>query len=186
MKRIVCLLLVFVLAFSFTACSKKKDKKQENSVDIEYFAKLGQIPECEYSLGDDVEKVKSELSAAAEKDEGKMYDFQEGEKTAFIFDGKHNYYYVKERADKGLAYIATYDKAYGFEIGEISITVKNALGDIKYTEEPLSQDNAFFVFGAQNGSVIKCEFGNKTVMFVFDDNALCATAVYLTEDMKFF
>lgn len=184
MKRLVCLLLALVFVFSFTACGKKGEEKDENIVDIEYYAKLGQIPECEYSLGAEVEKVKSELEAAAEESEDKMYQLEEGEESTLIYDGTHNYYYENDKQDKGISYIASYDKAYGFEIGEVSVTIKKALGDIEFTEEPLSKDNAFFIFGAQNGSVIKCEFENRTVMFVFDDNALCATAVYNNDFLK--
>ena len=182
MKRIVCFLLVFVLAFSFTACGKDKDNKKENAVDIEYYAKLGKIPECDVAIGKDIEELKDELSKEAADDHEAFYDIQEGDKTVLIHDGKHNFYYVKGKEKDGISYIVSYEDAFGFEIGEISVTVKEALGEIEFAEEKLSQDNAFFVFGAQNGSVIKCEIEKYTVMFVFDDNALCATAIYVTKD----
>ena len=46
MKKLFSLVLVFVIVFSFTACGKKDTSSDINSVDIEYYAKLGQIPEC--------------------------------------------------------------------------------------------------------------------------------------------
>jgi len=180
MKRIICLILAFALVFTLTACGKKKDEKKENSVDFEYYAKLGQIPECEYTIGADVETLKKELSEQA-KENDTFYEVQEGKESVLIYDGKHNFYYLKGQEADGISYIVSYDKAFGFEIGEISLTVKEALGEIKYTEEKLSQDNAFFIFGAQDGSVIECEFGKYTLMFVFDNNALCATALYVTD-----
>ncbi len=180
MKKIICLILSLALVFSFAACGKEKEEVKENSVDIEYFAKLGQIPECEYKLGADVETLKDELSKQAEENDT-YYEVQEGEETVLVYDGKHNFYYLKDEEEAGISYIASYDNAFGFEIGEISLTVKEALGEIDFVEEELSSDNAFFIFGAQNGSVIKCEIGKNTLMFVFDNNALCATALFVTE-----
>jgi hypothetical protein len=59
MKKLISLLLVFVFAFSFTAC-KNDDDKVEAKVDIEYFADLGQIPECKYRIGQNADDIESE------------------------------------------------------------------------------------------------------------------------------
>ena len=49
------------LALSFSACGKKKGKTAENKVDLEYYAELGQIPECPYKLGADPDEIKEKL-----------------------------------------------------------------------------------------------------------------------------
>ncbi len=178
MKRIICLILVFALAFSLCACGPKEKKDDNNSIDIEYYAKLGQIPECEFTLGSKVQTVKDTLSAKAEENEEMLFDVTEGEETVLITNGMQNYYYEKDNEQEGISYIVTYEKAFGFDIGEVSVTIKEALKNFDFEEEELSDDNAFFIFGAQNGSVIECEFKDNTVMFVFEDNLLCATAIF--------
>ena len=50
--------------------------------------------------------------------------------------------------------------------------------DFDYKEDDITQENAFFLFGAPEGKVITLEFERYNVMFVFEENALCATAVY--------
>lgn len=179
MKKLLCLLLALVMVISFSAC-KEKETSSDSGVDIEYYANLGKIPECEYALGADAQKVKDELSAFAESDEGadSFYDVTEDEDTVCIQNGTYKFYYKTDKEADGISYIASFDTAYGFEIGEVIITVKEALADIKYTEEKINEDNAFFLFVPIEGSVIKCEFEKNTVMFVFENNALCATAIY--------
>ena len=184
MKRLVCILLCLVFAFSFTACGNEEKKEKKDGIDIEYYAKLGQMPELNYALGTDVEKVKNELSATAESEEGEhsVYSVTEGENNVLIDNGEVCYYYKKATPEKGISYIVNYDKAYGFEIGTISLEVKEALKEYNPIEEQLTEENAFFMFGVQNGTIIKCEIENNTVLFVFDENALCATALYVTKE----
>ncbi len=179
MQKVLCIILSLVMVLSFTAC-KKEDTVSESSIDLEQFAKSGSIPECKYSLGTDVEILKTELSAYAESEAGSesLYDVTEGEETVCVTNGIYNFYYEKDNKDKGISYIASFDKAFGFEIGEVILTVKDALSGIKYTEEEVNEDNAFFLFVPIEGSVIKCEFEKNTIMFVFENNALCATAIY--------
>ncbi len=184
MKKIICCLLCLIFVFSLTACSKEKEKKDSNGIDIEYYAELGQMPELNYALGTDVEKVKNELSATAESDEHEhsAYSVTEGENNVLIDNGDTSYYYKKANPEKGLGYIVNYGKAYGFELGTVSLEIKEALKDYNPIEEPLTEENAFFMFGVESGSIIKCEFEKNTVLFVFDNNALCATAIYVTEE----
>ena len=184
MKRLVCILLCLVFAFSFTACGNDEKKEKKDGIDIEYYAKLGQMPELNYPLGTDVEKVKNELSATAESEEGEhsVYSVTEGENNVLIDNGEVCYYYKKAAPEKGIGYIVNYDKAYGFEIGTISLEVKEALKDYNPIEEQLTEENAFFMFGVEDGTIIKCEIENNTVLFVFDENALCATALYVTKE----
>lgn len=181
MKKLICLMLTAVFIFSLAACKKDNTESDSNSVDLEYYAKLGRIPECDYTIGESVEKVKSELSALNEKYQGEnefMYSVEEGNKTVEINNGTFLYYYTKENEANGISYIVCLGKAYGFEPGTVSIEVTDALSEYKYTEETANDDNAFFLFDYTNCSVFKYEFENYAVSFVFQDNALCATAIY--------
>ena len=94
------------------------------------------------------------------------------------------YYYYKDKADKGVSYIVSFEKAYGFEIGTLSLEIKNALPGFSFTEEKLDDDNGFFVLGATEGKVYKYSFEKNTVSFVFVDDALYATAIYTTDDWE--
>ena len=179
MKRLFCLLLTVVLCLSFAGC--KEEKTKEADLDIAYFADLGQMPECEYSLGTESDKIEAEYVKQAEEDEEYYYNIQEGKSNVLIENGTYKFYYKKDKKDEGIGYLVSFDTAYGFEIGTVSLEVKEALGDFKYTEEKLNEKNSFFLLGAQNGSVIKCQSKKNTVMFVFDNNALCATAIYTND-----
>lgn len=180
MQKLLCVLMSVFIVMSFTACKEEESKDKGPSVDLEYYAKSGSIPECEYSLGANVEELKEALESYAESDEGSesFYDVIEGEDTVCVTNGVYNFYYEKDNEDDGIAYIASFDKAFGFEIGESILVIKDAVSGIKYTEEEINDDNAFFMFVSVEGSVIKCEFEKNTIMFVFENNALCATAIY--------
>ncbi len=178
MKRILCIVLSLVLMMSFTAC-KNEDTSSDSSVDLEYYANLGKIPECNYALGADVDTLTSELSAFAESEEGaeSLYNVTEGEETVCVTNGIYNFYYDRKSPD-GINYIVSFDTAYGFEIGEVILNVKEAIGNVEYTEEEVNEENAFFLPFISEGSVLKCEYKENTIMFVFENNALCATAIY--------
>lgn len=184
MKKLFIILMSAVMIFSFTGCKDKEKKESSNGIDIEYYAKLGQIPEVNYSLGADVEKVKSELSASQEGEDSHdvVYNVTEGENNVLIDNGERCYYYKKAAPEKGIGYIVNYDTAYGLEIGTVILEVKEALKEYSYREEALTAENTIFMFDTQNGSIIKCDFEGNTVIFVFKDNALCATALYVTAD----
>lgn len=181
MKKIIAILLCLIFVFSLSACKDKKDDNS-NKVDIEYYANSGTMPETTYSLGTDPQKIKDELSAiAANAEDEYVYDVIEGENNVLIDNGTFNYYYKKAEPEKGINYIVNYDSAYGIELGSVIVEVKRAFKGIEFKEETLNEDNAFFIFGAQDGTVLKAEFETNTISFVFVDNALCATAIYTND-----
>lgn len=186
MKKIIGILLATVITFSFAACSKENNESEIKPLDLEYFANLGKIPECDYALGESVEKVNDELSKSAEAIASQggdvVYNVLEGDKTVCMDNGTDVYYYTKEKAENGIAFIVCLDKAYGFPLGTVSIEIKEAFKNLEYTEEPADDNNSFFVFGLNNASVLRYSIGKNTVLFVFEDNALCATAIYNTDD----
>lgn len=187
MKRFLCLILSLFLVFSFVSCANNDEKTDKNLVDVEYFAKLGQIPECEYKIGDSSEKIKKELEATQSdsQDEHQHDSLQvvEGEKSVLIDNGNYCYYYLKEKSNKGISYIVSFDNAFGFEIGVSSAKIKKALSEFEYKEEPVNSENAFFMLST-SGDLLRYTFSDYTLNFVFDNDSLCATALYLTEDWQ--
>lgn len=184
MKRAFCLLFAVILIFGLVSCKKEKDSTNVDRVDIEYYANLGEIPECEFALGDSVEDIEKTLSERAEESHEVFYNQVEGKNNVLIEDGTHAYYYVKSNKENGVSYIVSYETAYGFEIGDVSIQIKEAISDIEYTEEELNENNSFFLYGEGEGNVLKCKFEKNTVMFVFRENALCATVIYNNKDWE--
>lgn len=185
MKKIVCVLLSLLIMISFTSCGKKQQNSGD-SVDLEYYVKLGQIPESEYDIGANPEEIKEKLESAAENSEHghEVYDVIEGEENVLIDGGLYNYYYKKANANKGVSYLISYDTAFGFEIGSVIIEVRDAFEGIEFKEESFNDKNSFFLLGATEGTVLTTEISDYTVSFLFVDNALCATALYITNEWK--
>lgn len=186
MKRLICAFLSLTLIFSFAACGNNKKQTSSSDVDLEYYANLGQIPECPYKLGEDIDKINSELSAKYESEgqagEDTVYEVTEGEKTVRIDSGDFIYYYVKDKKGNGVSFIVSLDKAYGFETGTPLLEVKNSLAGFEYKEENADDSNSFFLLGEQDATVLKYSFEENSVLFVFSDNSLTAVAVYSTEN----
>ncbi|MBE6787420.1 MAG: hypothetical protein E7537_03625 [Ruminococcaceae bacterium] len=193
MKKLISLFLSLVLAVSFTACSNKNGKR-ENSIDLEYFANLGQMPEAKYSLGENPQTIIDELSKEMKKQDAEhgedpnhshghdesmfFFEVTEGEKNVLLDNGNICYYYNKANKDKGVSCIVNYDTAYEFPIGTVILELKNSLSNVKFTEEPINEQNAFFASYVLDGTVLKAEFEKSTVVFVFQENELFATAIY--------
>ncbi len=193
MKKFLSLILCATLVFAFSACGKK-DKENKNTVDLEYYASLGQIPEAEYSLGENPDTVIDGLNKLNEQAEAEheddpnhnhghdeqefFFEIVQGEKNVLLDNGNICYYFNKANKAKGISYIVNYDTAYGFPIGTVILEVKEALSDIKFTEEAISEENAFFASYVIDGTVLKAEFENSTVIFVFQENELFATAIF--------
>lgn len=185
MKRLLALLLTSILVLTFTACKNDKNTSSGDAVDLEYFSKLGQIPECEYNLGESVRKIKDELSAKLEsQDENSdfYYEVTEGENNTVIDNSTFMYYYQNEKEEDGISFIVSFSEAYGFAVGDIIIEVEEAIKNTDYKKTELTAENTFFMYGASEGTAIICEFEKNNIMFVFVDNALCATAIYNNND----
>ena len=181
MKKIICLFLSFIIIFSVSACKDNSDKNN-SSVNIEDYAKIGIIPECEYKLGDSASQVENTFKKKYNEDSEFQFDKTEGELSVRLSNGKQLYYYIKDKVDKGISYIVTFEKAFGFDIGTVSLEIENSLDKYNYKKENLNSDNGFFMLGEPQGEIIKCDFSNYTLQFVFIDNALCATTIYVSED----
>lgn len=188
MKKIVVFFLALSFIFCITGCSDKDKDSNKVKVDIEYYANLGQIPECEYPLGTSVDTFKEETTTesvgANHTHEGIFYNVTEYDDYVFIESNAYSYFYLKDKKAEGVSYIVSYDTAFGFEIGTVSIEIKEAIGDTNHTTEQLTKENAFFMRGMVNGELIKCKYDKNTVIFVIQDNVLCATAIYRNSDWE--
>lgn len=181
MKKIICLLFCIFLFVSFTACKKGKEVIKQNPV--EGFAIEGKIPECKYALGDDPEIIKSDFSKLAEENEENYYYFDEEIDYSVIDNGVNKIFYKTNEKYKGVSYIVVFDEAYGFSIGTTVNDLKKEMTGIQFSVEDLNDENAFFIKSMREGKVLKYKFSKNTVMFVFDGDRLCATAIY-TKDWE--
>ncbi|MBQ7726570.1 MAG: hypothetical protein IJT66_05435 [Clostridia bacterium] len=185
-KRIFCIALAALMIFSLSACGKKDRDAGTPSVDLEYYAKQGALPECPYTLGTDVETLKTELQAREateeeiEKGELPIYDLAEGEKSVRIDTGDFLYYYEKDKESEGLSYVVDFGTAYGFEIGTVSLEIQQALAAYGVKETALTEEEVFFLYGVSDATGLRYTFDDVTILFVFQENMLCATALYNT------
>lgn len=184
MKKFISLILCIALVcICFSGCKDNKKYETTGSVDVEYYAKLGQMPECEYSLGTDAEAIKEKAEKHFNESEEAYYSLEEGEKSVLIDTGDFKYYYEKEKADKGVSLIVNNNTAFGFSLGTVSVEIENALSKFKGEKVTDVENDLFFVISAtDNVEGIKYIFGDNAVIFVFSDNALIATAIYSLEN----
>lgn len=188
MKKTVCLILVLLFCVLAASCGKKEEKKTPE-INLEYYAKFGEIPEVPCKLGTDPKTLKSELSKTDEESETtdgdtktgeNAYMVTEGEETVSIQNGIYVFCYGKDREDKGISYIVDFSTAYGFEQGTIISQIKKKLDPYPYTERKASQDELFAMFGEVDRDILEYRFDNRTLLFVFEENALVATILYDT------
>lgn len=184
MKKIICLILAFILIFSLSACGENKNSGKKDAVDLEYYVSLGQIPEFQIALGDEVSKVKDTLSSAPEGNDEYYFEVINGKENVLLNNGSYNLFYKNDKEDKGISYIVSFETAFGIETGALIVEVKDMFSSVEFVEEKLTEDNAFFMWGVMDGSILKAEFDKYTVIFVFVDNSLTATAIYKTNDWK--
>ncbi len=180
MKKIIALILSLTFVFCLCACDGKNGKLE---IDIDYYANLGQIPESQFVLGDTGETIEKFLtkqkSEAEKKGEEYTYEKVEGETRVLITDGTYEYYYKKANPEKGIGYMVTYSDSYGIKLGTVILEVKEKLEGNNVQEEPANEENAFFYRGnIEDSTILKIECEKRTVIFLFENNALCATAIY--------
>ena len=185
MKKITAVVLCLAVCMLFTGCGKKKADSTVGSTAVAKYIENGNIPECEFSLGmskDDVlarvkETVNGEDSVGEEGEDAPEYTEYETESYYVVSTEEFNYYFGLD--DGKLKCIAAFGDAYGFSHGAVITEVKNSMQKNGYTasEGTLSPQDAFFLYGNADRSKLEYTFGSNTAMFVFEDSALCATAL---------
>ena len=180
MKKILYLVLCIIFIFSLTACGNNSGGN-DHSVDVEYYAKLGQINDVDYRLGDDVDETKSVISTATVGDEGEYlyYDYQSGDYT-IMTDGTVCCCYKTNDKSEGITYIVKYGDAYGFNVGAVSTQIRNTMSNMGYeTEEREAKSGELFFLPASSGiTVLEYQIKGNTVLFVFQEHALSAAVIY--------
>ena len=181
MKKFLSLVLCVIFALCLCACGDKSGKKDSHSVDVEYYAKLGQINEVSYKLGDDVDTTKETLGTAIKDDEDEFlyYDYTSGDYTVMT-DGTVCCCYKTEDKSSGLTNIVKYGDAYGFNQGAISTEVRDTMADLGFTasEREAKSGELFFLPSSGTLTVLQYDFDTNTVLFVFEEHALSATVIY--------
>ncbi len=188
MKKVLGSLLVFCLVFSLSACKdKQKEEVKTAVIDLEYYSKLGQMPECEYTLGYDAEKLIEYYEGEAEKHEGEhthafVFNVYEGDEYTEINTGDFTYYFREDDKEKKISCIVNYSTGYKFEAGTLITQVKNSLTKFKVEEKECDMADIFFLPAGGKCSLLTYEFKNSNITFVFIDNALSATVIYTPEE----
>ena len=182
MKKIICLLLAVCTALMFAACGKPSAKDDNSdTVDLEYYIKLGKMPESKYDLGASFEDIK----AAADEEAEEPLTLSAPDRTGINYQN-FNYYYDDIDSEKKISYIVSFAGAYGYTQGTLSEKIKSDLSkrDLNAKEEALTEDETFFIPIKGEFTGIKYTFsdssmdGVNTVCFVFENGALCAAALY--------
>lgn len=187
MKKLLSILLVLVLVFSFAGCGARIFNK--DGVDIDYYMSVGEIQGAKFNLGakiEDIENAKLEHVDAAtgegNHDHEEAITLVEGVVSKHYIYGSFHYYYNKSNSSKGISYIVAHDTAYGFTVGTTTkAEVIKALGKLKYTERTAKDQDLFFtlvtpsncemVVVTKDNKELSFYFANGTLMFV----TLCDT-----------
>lgn len=194
MKKLLALVLCFVLLFSFTAC-KGGRKNSNDEIDLEYYAKVGQIPEMKYKLGFDCEKANTELqnefdeylSGGGHDNADHEHDhysediyFERKEENGYIIldQGNKGYYCKTSEKDKKIDALYTYDNAFGIETGSLPFDVKNKMASIQFKETEITEGSLFYADYMTEGTVLTAEFNDVTVQFAFQESGLVCTAIF--------
>lgn len=180
MKKVFSLMICICLSLSFVGCGKSEKKSEPEGIDVEYYANLGKMPESQYALGDDAEAAMTELEADSQENGDSYGTMENNGYSVLILNGIH-LYYKSDNSDKGFTHIISFNEAYGFEIGTVSIEIKETLEEFGFesAERDIDEKEAFFVVGGtDNCTCLEYEFKKNTVMFVFQENMLIATALY--------
>lgn len=183
MKRLLALLLCLFIMLTFAACGKEKTKNnnETHSVDVEYYAKIGQIPEHKYHLGSDAKEMKEDFDAedqknADESEDGhthSVYSLMEDDDYTILAYENANYYY---KDDGKISAIVSLDSSYDFQIGDFASQIKKVVGEAE--EKDGNKEAIFFLPAPDSYTYLEYTFGENTLVFVFESNSLCATALY--------
>ncbi len=180
MKRFLSLVMCVLLVSGLTACDKKGSSNAKHSVDVEYYAKLGQISDADLKLGDNVEDVKAEFSKTVDEDGNSLYfDYEAGDYTVMT-DGTGCCCYKTDDEAAGITHIVKYGDAYGFSQGSVSTQVRDAMSKMGFdaNERDAKSGELFFLPSGGSLTVLEYKFENNCVLFVFEENALSATVIY--------
>lgn len=169
MKKLTAIVLCLCVLIFAAGCGDE-NAKTSHGVDIAYFADMGAMPESELKLGDGMPE---------QKEDSEDYFFYDDGDKSYASTGEFNYYYDISEKEPKIAAIAGFNTCFGFENGSISIEITEALDSqgIEYKERVAGENEVFFLPPVEGRSVIECKSLKHNLIFVFEDNALCATFI---------
>lgn len=183
MKRLTAFFICTVLVLTLCACREDKDGSgQSHTVDVEYYAKIGQIPEHKYHLGSDAKEMQSAFDAEDDKNSEESEDghthsvysiIEDDGYTVLSYEGA-NYCY---KEDGKISAVVSLDSAYDFQLGDLISEIKSALSKFECEEKAGNAEDIFFLPNPTGYTCLEYKFGANKVLFVFYENALCATAL---------
>lgn len=184
MKRFLCLALTLLMIFSLSACKKEAaetpSEPTNDTYDLAECMNQGKIPESEYTLGVDPEKIKNDYNYYAEPAEGQHeHDIyvRENPNSTSVVVGDFYYYYVNGQESKGISSIVCFGTAFGVEVNgfDTKEDIKKKFSSVEFTEREISSLEAYFVPGeVENCTALTCKTDTHRIDFVFMEETLIA------------
>lgn len=194
MKRILCLTLTLLMVFSLSACKKENQETPttptNNTYDLVECMNQGKIPEAEYVLGVDPEKIKKDYNYYGEETtdefthEHEIY-VRENPNSTNIVVGDFYYYHVNGQEDKGISSIVCFGTAFGVEVNgfDTKQDIIKKFSSVEFEERELSSLQAYFIPGeVENCTALTCKTETRRIDFVFMEDTLIAINLVDTEN----
>lgn len=181
MKKILCLILCMFFVFSLVSCKQESGSNPSHSIDIVYYAKLGQINELNYILGGNVQDARDLLNETTDDHgEPNYFDFESGDYTVMT-DGQICVCYKTDDEEGGITHIVKYGDAYGFTVGAVSTQIRDIMRDVfesEATERSSKDGELFFLPSGADMTVLEYKnIADTNILFVFQEHALSATVI---------
>ena len=179
MKKALSVILCVIFVLSLAACGNKGGVNN-HSVDIEYYAKHGQINDIQFKLGADINEVKTVLGETVDDHgESNYFDYETGDYTVMT-DGEVACCYKTDLKESGITHIIKYGDVYGFAVGSVSTAVRDTMTDFGYesVERETKKGELFFLPASADMTVLEYKIKDNTVLFVFQQHALSAAVIY--------
>lgn len=189
MKRYLSVFIIIVILLCFAACKKGENTTTDNSGDSYNLIECmnqGKIPEAEYMLGTDPEKIKTDYNYGKEA-EGHDHDiyFHERTNSSYLVVEDFYYYYENGEEKDGISSIVCFSTAYGTEVNgfDTKDDIKKRFSSVTFEEREISSQQAYFVpHEIENWSALTCKTDNRRIDFIFQDDMLVAINLVDTEN----
>lgn len=190
-KKILAVILVFTICFTFAGCGKKHDETisaplssvepiTHSDINVIGYAEKGEIPEIPYALGHDVENVKETFMDHVEEG-SEIYELivQEGENTVWLDGGSMMFCYEKAKKSNGISVLIAREEAYAFTMGGVydADDVILKVGEDYERAEATYEDAFFLPVIPESTECIKYTINNYDLRFILIDGALSAVTL---------
>ena len=196
-SKIISVILVFALCFSFVGCSKNEEDTAPvtsvaplaHSVNIVGYAEKGEIPEVPYTLGHDIENLKETfMSHIDEGSEIEELIIDEGDEDVWLLGGSMTFCYEKKNKENGISVIIALEYAYVFSLGGVydADDVIHAVGLETYERAETTKEDAFFLpVIPENSECIKYSIGGYDLRFIIIDGYVSAVTLTDPENWEY-